>query len=453
MTISCSSDPPPDASPSSTASRPAQPTQQGLPRPATASAASPAPAPLPASKVGTMARLASGRSFLAHRRQLNPRIPADPRSTHTPASRGPSQSFRTNNSSSQHTRPRPRQAGDRAPPPSPAAPPPLLRLSASGPGPSGPPGGNTSEKDTPCSAPVSRLARTASRRGISIDVALSNVQAQKQTAPAASADLPTRFDALSTPPNTNLLSVPTFAAPRYSASTGSFTPMPSPTFRRGLTVAIMTGDGEIVAESAPVTPRGFPDDSEPTPQMLNGHDRKSPVPSGMGTSGAPRQREIILCRYYHTEGLTCTSSPCRFVHSLEGLSLRGSSLKSGTSPAPSGRSSPVHPQQQVEKRTPSMPSSRLRLVSHSGRLSATPAVTISSPDPTRGTFARAQDATPLTELQLDADALATIQSGDPVSLRDAEGKEITGHVFKLSGGGKGAGGKSRTKYKSEYSGC
>lgn len=221
--------------------------------------------------------------------------------------------------------------------------------------------------------------------------------------------------------------------------------MPSPTFRRGLTVAIMTGDGEIVAESAPVTPRGFPDDIEVSiPQLTNGHDRKSLVPSDMGATAA-RQREIILCRYYHTEGLTCTSSPCRFVHSLEGLLLRGSSL----TPATSNRSLPVHHLPQVEKRTPSMPSSRLRLVSHSGRLSATPAVTVSSPDPTHGTFARAQDATPLAELQLDTDALATIQSGDPVSLQDAEGKEITGHVFKLSGGGKGAGGKSRTKYKSE----
>lgn len=442
MTISSSSDPPSDASPSGEASRPAQPTQQGPAQPATASAASEAPAPPLSSKVGSMAKLASGRSFLAHRRQLNPRTPADPRPPHTPGSRGPSQSFRTSNSSSQHARPRPRQAGDRAPPPTPAAPPPLLRLSASGPGPSGPSGGSTPEKDAPCSAPVSRLARTASRRGISIDVALSKVQ--KQATLAASADLPTRFDALSTPPNNNLLSVPTFAAPRYSSSTGSLTPMPSPTFRRGLTVAIMTGDGEIVAESAPVTtPRGFLDETESsTSQLINGHDRKSPVPSGMGMSGPPRQREIILCRYYHTEGLTCTSSPCRFVHSLEGLSLRGSSLKSG-------RSSPVPPAQQPEKRTPSIPSSRLRLVSHSGRLSATPAVTVSSPDPTRGTFARAQDATPLTELQLDADALATIQSGDPVSLQDAEGREITGHVFKLSGGGKGAGGKSRTKYKSE----
>lgn len=224
--------------------------------------------------------------------------------------------------------------------------------------------------------------------------------------------------------------------------------MPSPTFRRGLTVAILTGDGEIVAESAPVTPRGSADDTDKTPHCLDG---KSPVTSGTNATAGLRPREIILCRYYHTEGLTCTSSPCRFVHSLEGLSLRVSPLRPATSPPSTGRSTPVEPQQPLEKRTPSLPNSRLRLVSHSGRLSATPTVTVSSPDPTHGTFARAQAATPLTELQLDTDALATIQSGDPVALRDVDGKEITGHVFKLSGGGKGAGGKSRTKYKSEYS--
>lgn len=445
MSISRSSDPPSDSSSGTDAGRSAQPTpaiQLAQCHSATEPAA--APATLLAGNSGSPTRLGSGRSFLSHRRQLARRISADPRPAHPSAPRGPfqsSQSSRPSATPSPHNYPRQRHAGDRAPPPSPAAPPPLLRLSTSG--------GDTIDREVPCSAPIPRLARSASRRGISIDIPLS--RAQKLQPQVASAGLPTRIDALSTSPSDNLLSVPPFPTSAYSTKSPTSTPMPSPNFRRGLTVAILTDDGEIVAESAPVTSRVIPDGREsPSSQMTNYLDRKTHRPTSM--PGSPRQREIILCRYYHTQGLTCTSSPCRFVHSLEGLSLRGSSKKPDSSHQDVvERSSPVAPDQSNRQQSPTFPSSPLKLVSNSGRLSATPATTDSSPDPTRGTFARAQATTPMTELRLDGDALATIQSGDPITLKDAHGKEISGHVFKLSGGGKGAGGKSRTKYKSEFS--
>jgi hypothetical protein len=87
-------------------------------------------------------------------------------------------------------------------------------------------------------------------------------------------------------------------------------------------------------------------------------------------------------------------------------------------------------------------------------------------DPTRGTFAAAQAADPsigpitdpataglttgvLTQLELTALDIARLTSGEAVAVRNTYGAEMVGHVFKISGGGKGATGKNRLKFKSE----
>jgi hypothetical protein len=114
---------------------------------------------------------------------------------------------------------------------------------------------------------------------------------------------------------------------------------------------------------------------------------------------------VILCRYYHTPGLTCTSRPCRFVHNLE-------TLKS------------PKPVDQYGMKSPNA-------------------------DPTGGTFAQAQMQAQVKIYNVDELVNNGAAPGETVVLSSGEGHEIVGTVYLMSGGGKGPAGKSRTKFKSE----
>lgn len=74
-------------------------------------------------------------------------------------------------------------------------------------------------------------------------------------------------------------------------------------------------------------------------------------------------------------------------------------------------------------------------------------------DPTSGTFAFAQQQINQVPKQLKVDSGGIdqddVEMGERVVLKDQNGQEVTGQVFLMSGGGKGAGGKGRNKYKSE----
>ena len=69
-----------------------------------------------------------------------------------------------------------------------------------------------------------------------------------------------------------------------------------------------------------------------------------------------------------------------------------------------------------------------------------------TPDPTIGTFAQAQMAAQVKTLDV-----AAMAPGETVTLADEDtGEEVMGTVFLMSGGGKGPGGKSKAKFKSEW---
>lgn len=74
-------------------------------------------------------------------------------------------------------------------------------------------------------------------------------------------------------------------------------------------------------------------------------------------------------------------------------------------------------------------------------------------DPTSGTFAFAQQQINQVPKQLKVDSGGIdqddVEMGERVVLKDQNGQEVTGQVFLMSGGGKGANGKGRNKYKSE----
>lgn len=126
---------------------------------------------------------------------------------------------------------------------------------------------------------------------------------------------------------------------------------------------------------------------------------------------------VILCRYYHTPGLTCTSRPCRFVHNL----------------------STILPQLSATLTSPD--ASKYKMLS--------PRTTA---DPTGGTFAQEQlrhNAKTLNIDQLFDNPDKVVAPGERVTLENINGDEIVGTVFLMSGGGKGPAGKSRAKFKSE----
>ncbi|KAL1410232.1 hypothetical protein Q8F55_004237 [Vanrija albida] len=279
----------------------------------------------------------------------------------------------------------------RAPPPTPVrGPPGALKLTSGAPHERR---NSLTSPRTPSSAPAGRLAGAAAARGISIDTALGRKEAGPGTGGLASSLLRSSV--------------------RYAALTGDLTPPSAPPSARprGLTVAILMGDGEMVAESAPVTPG--------LASAGVGAQRSALVSAVTGEVAADlRRKQIILCRYYHTPGLTCTSRPCRFVHSLEALNLsKEAAVDVGSLPMLSPRTG-------------------LRTVSSEV-----------GEDPTRGTFALAQSTQPPTPLQVDTD-MSAVEPGGAVAVKDlTTGDEVVGFVFKMSGGGKGPAGKSRAKYK------
>lgn len=396
--------------------------------------------PLPG-KINGLMKLPPGGSFAAHRRQLAPRSPDDqrqPRVRHTPAMRVSRVPFCSSPLSTPCHIHCPRPADSRPPPPT--GPPLRLSLSAA-------------ENDrliraAPCSAPVSGLTHLASRQGVSVQTFIR----QSTIRPGlASAGLSIHADASSTTSSPNLHRVPTIPTSGMNPVSSFGTPMSSPTSRRGLTVAIVNCDGEIVAESTPVTqPRSAVDGAVSLRRTESCPKAKVIIPptQGLTAPGVPRQREIILCRYYHTEGLTCTSSPCRFVHSLEGLSLRGSPQRNDLSSSNLASTSSDRP---VTSDSPHRTafSATLPLRASPRNRSTALGAAVSFSDPTGGTFARAQATSPRNGLRVDAATLAAFKSGDRITVADLDGREVSGYVFKLSGGGKGAGGRARTKFKSE----
>ncbi|ODO09290.1 hypothetical protein I350_02890 [Cryptococcus amylolentus CBS 6273] len=188
---------------------------------------------------------------------------------------------------------------------------------------------------------------------------------------------------------------------------------------RGLAVAIVKEDGGVVPVTPTLGSAGLRSPGLKSPELKLMRVAESSTP-GLGsgkldTGKSMGKKEIILCKFYHTPGLTCTSRPCRFVHSLTTL------------------------------KSPSFD------ISHYTMLSPTrPA------DPTSGTFAHAQAQLasptgngPAKQLKVTADGvdLEGVEMGERVVVEDENGEEVTGQVFLMSGGGKGAGGKGRDKYK------
>jgi len=139
-------------------------------------------------------------------------------------------------------------------------------------------------------------------------------------------------------------------------------------------------------------------------------------PRSMMVIRQPPHREVklipvvILCRYYHTPGLTCTSRPCRFVHNLD-------TVKS------------PKPVESYEMKSPN------------------------KADPTVGTFAQAQMSAQAKVLKVDELVTNGAAPGEKVVLSNGEGHEVVGTVYLMSGGGKGPAGKSKAKFKSEPEVC
>nr|XP_031863128.1 uncharacterized protein CI109_001607 [Kwoniella shandongensis]KAA5530200.1 hypothetical protein CI109_001607 [Kwoniella shandongensis] len=209
--------------------------------------------------------------------------------------------------------------------------------------------------------------------------------------------------------------------------------------QRGLTVAVVkegsTGGGVVV----PVTPGlGSAGLKSPIAQVLKGLDSAT---SALGSakiidepnsakSDGTKKREIILCKFYHTPGLTCTSRPCRFVHALDAI----------TSPSLDSTSGSAKPSLSAYQMLSPTTANQL-YVDGEG----------TSPDPTSGTFAQAQmqftsatASAPKASLRIGE---GDVELGEREVVEDAYGKEVVGTVFLMSGGGKGAGGKGREKYK------
>lgn len=185
---------------------------------------------------------------------------------------------------------------------------------------------------------------------------------------------------------------------------------PSPSARpRGLTAAVLKDGHEMIVGDVPVTPglQSFARFGE----AHEGEVSDEPSVGNSKHSHGKKPNAIILCRYFHTPGLTCTSRPCRFVHNLDAI----------MSPTIKGEPKPL-----FELRCPR-----------------------TANEPAGGIFANAQ-------AQLRAQAKMSsvqdiqegkIQPGDTVLLGTEEGDEVKGTVFFMSGGGKGPGGNRKAKFK------
>ncbi|OXG71032.1 hypothetical protein C348_06909 [Cryptococcus neoformans Gb118] len=196
--------------------------------------------------------------------------------------------------------------------------------------------------------------------------------------------------------------------------------------KRGLSIAIIKDNGGIVPISPSLGSAGLksPEAGLKSAEMkMIGVKNDGETGHATGTSrlatgrldsanSSVSKKEIILCKFYHTPGLTCTSRPCRFVHALSSL----------TSPLPTYD------------------------ISQYAILSPTRPI-----DPTGGTFAFAQQQINQVPKQLKVGSngidLDVVEMGERVVFEDENGHEATGQMFLMSGGGKGVGGKSRNKYK------
>nr|KIR44375.1 hypothetical protein I312_06388 [Cryptococcus bacillisporus CA1280] len=104
--------------------------------------------------------------------------------------------------------------------------------------------------------------------------------------------------------------------------------------KRGLAIAIVKDNGGIVPvtpslESAGLRSQGIGLKSAEVKMIgvakkdgENGHATATPGLATGRLDSAKRsgsRKEIILCKFYHTPGLTCTSRPCRFLHALSSL--------------------------------------------------------------------------------------------------------------------------------------
>ncbi|OCF34640.1 hypothetical protein I316_03682 [Kwoniella heveanensis BCC8398] len=289
---------------------------------------------------------------------------------------------------------------------------------------------------SPSSASPSRFASTAAARGISIAPSLSKGGAFRSIwsagiVPSSSSGwispAPALASATARPPGS--AKTPTTANSIRSPTVGSAAEVAK---HRGLSIAVLKEDGQGVIPITPGLGSSTPGLKSPlgglkSPEVkvLRGLDsaalagsnsaKSTGVPDTAGSGSS--KKEIILCKFYHTPGLTCTSRPCRFVHNLSSIGI-----------APST----------------GVPSSAL--LSTSTLLSPR-----QTPDPTSGTFAQAQMRAPAASgksLRLRVgENLENVLPGERVVVEDENGEEIVGQVFLMSGGGKGAMGKSREKWK------
>ncbi|ORX36353.1 hypothetical protein BD324DRAFT_490479 [Kockovaella imperatae] len=305
----------------------------------------------------------------------------------------------------------------------------------------------------PASAPLSKIASVGAARR------LSDAQEKPGRSPA--------------PPNTASLDRNTASKQKIKPTTPASIwteGLPNPRTSGWISPALTTGRSITSATSRP---RGLQvailNDSK---QELiigdlpihGGNPLKSPVsilnsnPQGatdqQGSGSDSRRREIILCRYYHTPGLTCTSRPCRFVHALETKYLPTSTGQvPSTAPVALRLVSPkvqdptggIFAKAQSSTKSPrstwrnSMPSSGISGIARP--LLASPILSSSAQ------VGASDDSLSIAEIQDSQKIFASMEPGQRVVLATEDGVQLNGTVFLMSGGGKGAVGKSKAKYK------
>ncbi|WVQ62791.1 uncharacterized protein L199_000939 [Kwoniella botswanensis] len=309
-----------------------------------------------------------------------------------------------------------------------------------------------------------RISNTAALKGISIDQSLSSPKGAFSRSIWSAGVLPSSSSksgwispaGAAGPTSTKSISSTKSPLPitTSTATTGELRKSPSGTGKqgsaseiakaRGLSIAIIKENGQGVL---PVTPGLMTASSagglkspivtvgglkSPDIKIIKHINVNGDIKNGLSsakstgvpdTAGSIGKKEIILCKFYHTPGLTCTSRPCRFVHNLSSVQNQLGS---------------AYPQ------------------SATGALSGFRMLSPVRPDPTSGTFAQAQ-MTPSTAtdfpkktVKVNEDGgmdLGDIMPGEKVLIEDENGEEVVGQVVFMSGGGKGAMGKSREKWK------
>ncbi|WVN90462.1 uncharacterized protein L203_105698 [Cryptococcus depauperatus CBS 7841] len=267
-----------------------------------------------------------------------------------------------------------------------------------------------------------RFSATAANKGLSISPSLARATNSFESIWSVNATMPsTAVHGWNSP----LIKNPTTTVGMGQGSVNSAGQVAK---QRGLAIAIVKDNGGVL----PITPSLGTSGLRSPGAMSKASDVKvmspskrddeiktsgnipvtSAIASGLQT-GAGSKKEIILCKFYHTPGLTCTSRPCRFVHALSALTSPGLPDDESCSP--------------------------MLMSSH-------------SVDPTSGIFAHAQSQSgqpKFKHLKVTSEGLDLngVEMGERVVVEGENGEEITGHVFLMSGGGKGAGGKGREKYK------